>query len=253
MKQKYKFFWNKQGLNIHNLPLKIKRSSVSQHSTSGHLMCEDCFNGGKGISDMKQTYKCSACSTEKTIGNINARYMEFDGKTIVYTKDEYKRFMDQSETDTIRVLKELSTMTLPFVTSLIKSDYEIFGNDEKVIPLLQKIYQYLLLNNTMLLVKMSNKTGVIMSGSDRLYLFLIRDIRTIKASQQLGLTDIPLGETISNDLEAVHNASIDKEIDTFEKFKEFKLTGEPIKKIEIKVVNEPSSYVDDMSALEILA
>jgi len=248
MKQKYKFFWQKDGLNIHDLPIQIKRSSTSPRPQSGRLMCDHCYEESRDIRKMTQLYKCERCESEVKIKDIDNRYMDLDGEYIVYTKHELSEYTKRTTKDTIKVLREISTINLPYVAPLISSDYELFCNDEKVIPVVKKIHMYLLSKNIMLLGRLDNKAVLIFASLDSLCLHTLRDKRTIKPTEQLGLTKY----SISDDVTMIYEASVTDEIDTFEKFKDYKVSGVPLPIIIKKKKEDSTDFVDDLSALEVL-
>lgn len=199
---------------------------------------------------MKQIYKCEHCSTEKTIGDINSRSMKIDGEVVVYTKEEYKDFMSIEEDDSMLVIREVNTQAIPYVLNLIERDYEVFGNDDKVLPVMQKIHKYLLVKNKSLLVEFSNNKGLIVPTTDRISLFNIRDVRTVKSPNQLGLTGMkPTSKSLNKDIVAIQETSIDKSIDTFEKFKDHKLNGTALPKVEEK--ESTTKFANELTALEI--
>lgn len=247
MKSKFEFYWKKQGLDIHNLPVNLKRNSTTSFKKSGHLMCTSC-NEQKQISKLKQNYSCDRCGSKYTIGDVTHRFIkDDDDEVIVYHKDEYSKYMKHESGSDMKVEGEYDKNILTHIMPLIDKDYELYSNDEKTLPVMRIIHEYLITNNKMLLVRLSNsKSALIVPSFDRLATYTLRGRRTIKKPQQLGLTFEEIKDFKS--VREIYQASTNKEIDLFQEFVEFKKSG---KELEIEKSAKPKldTFASDLSAL----
>lgn len=183
-----------------NIPIKVVNSVDNSYGYSGHLICNKCE------SELNQFYICSNCSDKEKIGEITKRK---DDKTeLIYQKAELEEYMKNEVDKTLRVIDEIQTNTLFRKIEHFEKTYEIYNTDDKVSPVINKIYQFLVKQSKALVCEFgysnrgkSNKLGgILIAGNGKLLLVQLRDYRLIRQPKQEGLQitqEIPILNTVS--------------------------------------------------------
>jgi len=202
-------------------PLKIYKAVDSDWRPDTHLVCNKCE------SRVSQKYVCDNCNTEYRIGEIEKRHdTEHD---VVYNVNEQKSFMDSEIQQTITVENEIPVSDITPNILFIKTQHELYNNDEKYQDVVKKIYNYLKKKQIALVVSFGKsqkwRSGVVVA-TDRLVLLELRDYRLIRQKKQANLEQIE-----NNSTDILKAISESQEPELYEKFIEKVVKGE---KIEVK-------------------
>lgn len=219
-----------------NIPVKVVNSCDSGYGYHGTLICNNC--NGK----LEQYYICSSCEDKAKIGEIKKRK---DDKTeLIYEESQRAEFMKNEVDKTLKVVNEIDVdTTLLSKVERFEKPYEIYTNDEKINPVIVKIYKFLMRENKALVVtfgysnrgKSNELGGLVIAGDGKLTLVQLRDYRLIRPPKQTGL---PIPE--SNEVtELLNNISENKYPDMYEKFLEAVKSGE-----EIEVTVKPKAKIE---------
>lgn len=209
-----------------NIPIKIVNSVDSGYGYKGKLICNKCENS------IEQFYICASCSDKAKIGEIQKRQ---DDKTeIIYNVAERDEFLKNENDKEIKVIEEISNIyeTLTFRAERIEKPYEFYTNDDKVTPVVKKIYSYLLKNKKGLICEFDGRKGkiggVLIAGDGKLLLIQLRDHRLIRQPKQTLLPQIEQDATA----EILNNVSENDYPELMETFIEKVSKGEKIEIIE---------------------
>jgi len=211
----HQFNWSKKDAIV-SFGVKLFKSTDSEHSSSGQLMC-DC--GG----DFKQKYECQNCNEEKTIGQIRTR--KDKNTEAVYTIDEKKKFMESEIANEINVISEMDINQFFINVELIgDNSLEIFNNENNYIF---GLYTYLLKNQKCLLVKIgykgNKKSAIITPSNNKLIAKFLKDSRIIRIPKQEGIEYVK-----SRTDTKIEKLTKNEKYDLEEKFIELKLAGKEI-------------------------
>jgi len=218
-----------------NIPIKVVNSVDNDYGYKSHLLCNKCEN------NVEQFYICASCSDKAKIGEIQKRQ---DDKTeIIYTVAERDEFMKNEIDKEVKVIEEIDNIyeTLSFRAERLEKPYEVYTNDDKVTPVVVKIYDYLLKNKKGLICQFGSKRGktggVLFAGDGKLLLIQLRDFRLIRQPKQ---TDLPQIEQDSI-AEILNNVSESEYPELMENFIEKVKSGE---KIEVTVKKKTKIVVE---------
>lgn len=221
-----------------NIPVKVVNSVDSGYGYHGQLICNKCKNS------VEQFYICTSCNDKAKIGEITKR--KDDKRELIYEEQQRAEFMKNEVDKTLKVVKEI-----PVDVSLFKKmerfekTYEIYNGDEKVTPVIAKIYHFLERENVALVCEFgysnrgkSNKlSGILIAGDDKLLLIQLRDYRLIRQPKQLSL---PVAEK-NKITEILDNISENSYPDMYEKFLDMIENGE---EIEVSIKEKPKIVVE---------
>jgi len=224
-----------------NIPIKVVNSVDSGYGYKGKLICNKCENS------VEQFYICASCSDRAKIGEILKRQ---DDKTeITYNVAERDEFIKNEIDKEVKVIEEIDNIyeTLTFRAERIVKPYEVYTNDDKVTPVVKKIYNYLLKNKKGLVCEFGSKKGkiggVLIAGDGKLLLIQLRDHRLIRQPKQTELQQAEQDATA----EILNNVSENDYPELMETFIEKVRNGE---KIEVTVKEKPKLVVEVPSFLD---
>ena len=221
-----------------NIPIKVINSVDNGYGYHGTLICNNCKN------NVDQFYICSSCGDKAKIGEIINRV---DDKTqVVYEERQRAEFMSNEVDKTIKVVDEIDVdLNLLSKVERFEKTFELYTTDEKVNPVILKIYNFLQRENKALVItfgysnrgKSNELGGLIIAGDGKLTLVQLRDYRLIRKPKQEGL---PIPE-INKTTELLNNISENKYPDMYEKFLDAVKSGE---KIEVTIKEKPKVEVE---------
>lgn len=224
-----------------SIPVKVVNSVDSGYGYKGKLICNKCENS------VEQFYICASCDDKAKIGEILKRQ---DDKTeIIYNVTERDEFIKNEIDKEVKVIEEIDNIyeTLTFRAERIVKPYEVFTNDDKVTPVILKIYNYLLKNKKGLICEFGSKKGkiggVLIAGDGKLLLIQLLDYRLIRKPKQTELPQI-LTDNVAEILNNVSENDYPLLMETF--IKKIR-NGE---KIEVAVKEKPKIVVEVPSFLD---
>jgi hypothetical protein len=166
------------------IAIHVAKSVSSDNGISGgHYICNKC--GTKP----SQIYKC-VCGDEVTSGQITRR--EDETTKIVYFQADKENWMELKVNENIRVIKEIKSKDVMDNIELTDKPFEIYNNDkESDQKTMKSIHNFLNQNDIVLLVEFGQNReeygGFIISTKDKILLYALRDARSLKEPQQIGL------------------------------------------------------------------
>lgn len=224
--------------NYLNIPVKIVKSVDKDYGYSGKLVCEKCE------SDVQQKYICKNCDDTYSIGELHKR--KDKEKELIYEESIRKAFLKGKIDTTVRVVNEIPIVELIPHIEYIKDFYEVYNNDESILDVVGKIYNYLHKKSVGLVVTFGHhdkdRAGIILSGKNKLLVCEIRDYRLIREPKQLNLQ--ANGSSIDEKLKAVSENNYPELYEEFLK----KIEGKEEIEVEIKerekIIVEVPSFLD---------
>jgi len=222
-----------------NIPVKLMNSCDSGYGYHGTLICNECN------SKVEQFYICSSCGDKAKIGEILKRK---DDKTdLIYEERQRTEFMKNEVDKTLKVVAEIDNIYEILGKKITRTEklFEIYNNDEKVSPVIIKIYGYMLKNKKGLVCEFgysnrgkSNKLGgILIAGNGELNLIQLKDYRLIRQPKQEGLPVPEQDETA----DILNKVSENTYPEMYEKFLELIKSGE---QIEVTVKEKPKILVE---------
>lgn len=200
-------------------PLKINNAVDRDWKPDTKMVCNECEH------PVKQYYVCTNCNEKFTSGQIKKRHDTENN--IVYDKDKMKAYKQEEITQNIKVEKEIPTDDILPNIFFIKTQYELYNNDEQYKDVVKKIFTYLKKKQISLLVTYgkSNKSrsGIIIA-TDRLTLLEIRDYQLIRHKKQININSEQNKST-----ETLQAISETQEPKLYQEFIEKLMDGEEIK------------------------
>jgi len=226
-----------------NIPIKVVNSIDSNYGYSGKLICNECQ------SEVEQFYICASCKDKAKIGEILQR--KDKDRKIIYTDAERKAFLKNEVDKTVKVIDEIDLDVGMVLRQMERYErpYEVYNNDEKVTPVIMKIYGFLAKKNKALVVTFGNSGqgreygGIIIASQGKLLLMQLRDHRLIRQPKQQGLP-ITVDEHIDDALNMVSESNLP---DKIEKFLDMVEKGE---KIEVVVAEKKQKIEVECSFLD---
>lgn len=225
-----------------NIPIKVVNSIDSNYGYSGKLICNECQ------SEVEQFYICASCKDKAKIGEILQR--KDKDRKIIYTDAERKAFLKNEVDKTVKVIDEIDLDVGMVLRQMERYErpYEVYNNDEKVTPVIMKIYGFLAKKNKALVVTFGNSGqgreygGIIIASQGKLLLMQLRDHRLIRQPKQQGLmpiTELPIADEKNMDILNMVSESnlpdkIEKFLDMVEKGEKIEVVIEEKQKIEIE-------------------
>ncbi|HDO19805.1 MAG TPA: hypothetical protein ENG74_03670 [Thermoplasmatales archaeon] len=193
--QKFEIVWEKEGKTLLRLPIvqdsKVKKSVKIQKPYSddygfkSHYVCPHCYETGRQEeSNLRQYYICDICKNRYTPKDLPYRQIEYDGETVIYSKEAEKQFLKARVPKRMEIKEEIPLHELAVNRCFFERDFELYSEDAEYQEKLKMIYKYCLLKNVALLGVMGydgEMRGFILSPSDdRLMITLLRDFELIK-------------------------------------------------------------------------
>lgn len=221
-----------------NIPIKVVNSVDSGYGYHGNLICNKCQNS------VEQFYICASCNDKAKIGEIINR--KDDKKQLIYSEKQRAEFMKNEVDKTLKVVSEIPTdINLFRKMERFEKTYEVYNSDEKVSPVILKIYQFLERKNTALVCefgysnrgKSNQLAGILIAGDGKLILVQLRDYRLIRQPKQIGLSQVEHNETV----DLLNNVSENPYPEMYEKFLDMVEKGE---EIEVVVTEKPKVVVE---------
>ena len=236
----YTFVWKSVNKTM-VLPIKLQKSVEENWRGENNLICEDCEV------KLNQKYICPKCEKQYTIGQIKKR-LDKDTKT-VFLSQEYDTFMDNKTVKEIVVEDKPIPFPIDFLELVGGNFLEIFNNEDRYIPVFNRIKETLFVTKTCLLAKVGyykrTVPALVVGTARKLLLIPLRDKRLVRPTNQVGSVVLMKDEKLEQQLEQFCQ---DRNIDKYYEFIKIKQEGKVIEVEEKKETEIPANV--DMSILD---